>query len=327
MQIRKIARLLIIVALAQLANLALATTLEPIKPTQKCSVATNYCCVRYSDAIASADGPVLYAICLSRKNLPIGCSVGKVIETFPSDGSVMYYHVVQDAGINAGDKIISTFAELHPARQWFFDGKSLRCFLIGYHVDFELPADCNLLRVFERNGERNAKVETEIIDTLKQHRIDLEDRSIAFWFNHVTREFTIASPQTLTYTAVNIDDLHTRTGPIGDGIRQGLSSEYARTDVINFMNRWPETAPLDVLLEFLDQQAAISVWDRVQLANITSIRGDSSSETILIEHFDDEDTDIRDWARRAIAALPEKRKLQKTLKRIATETDSVETEK
>ena len=308
MQTRKIAGLFIIIAISQMASLTLGTTLEPVIPAKKCSVATNYCCVRYSDAIASADGPVLYAICSSRKTLPIGCSVGKVIETFPSDGSLMYYHVVQDAGINAGDKIISTFSESHPARQWFFDGKSLRCFLIGYHVDFELPADSNLLRVFERNGERNAKVETAISDTLKQHRIELEDRSIAFWFNHVTRELTVASPQTFTYLAVNIDDLHTRTGAISDGIRQGLSSEYARTDVINFMNRWPETAPLDILCEFLDQQATVSVWDRVQLANITSIRGDSSSETILTEHLDYDDADIRDWVRRAIAALPERRK-------------------
>ena len=97
-------------AFVQMAGLTYATSLEPITPIKKCSVPANYCCARYADAVASEDGPVLYAMCSARKNLPVGKSVGKVIEVFPKDGSRKYYHVVQDAGIDAGDDIICTFS-------------------------------------------------------------------------------------------------------------------------------------------------------------------------------------------------------------------------
>lgn len=287
-------------AFVQMAGLTYATSPAPITPIKECSVPANYCCARYADAVASADGPVLYAMCSARRNLPVGKSVGKVINVFPKDGSRKYYHVVQDAGINAGDDIICTFSESHPARQWFFDGESLRCILIGFHVDFELPAEANLFRVIERNGEQNTELAQSLNDKFQRCGINMADVELGYWFNHLTRELFVADPKLLTYTAVNFDDLTVRTGTIAEGLRLGLRSDYARPDIIDFMTRWPETAPTNAISDVVSDRTSFSIWDRLQLAYIGAIRGDNSCELMLSEYYDCEDAQIRDWVRNAI---------------------------
>lgn len=296
-----------VIVFFQMVSVAYATTLEPIVPVRKCSGPTTYCCVRYADAVADADGPVLYAVCNARRALPLGTTAGKVKEVFPLDGSLKYYHIVQNAGIDAGDDIICTFSESHPARQWFFDAKTLRCFLIGFHVDFELPIEGDLIRVFEKNGLQNKELAKSLSDSIKRIGMDIGNENVGFWFNHVTREICVADPKRLEYTAINIDDSTAMTGTIIDGIRIGLRSDCARSDIIRFINKWPETVTATVISKLLNERTGFSIWDRVRLAHIATIAGDANSELILAEYFDCEDIEIREWVRNAISELSTRR--------------------
>lgn len=276
-----------------------ANELNPIDPRKRrSSCNATYCCVRYCDAVATPDGPVVY-ICGVGDRSP-GSSIidGTTLELQGSTGDVGHYHICGDAGVSMGDNVVYTVTEKKPAKHWLYDGKEQSLITISARSLSETP-ETRSIRVYQKDGTPNAARTDLLGKQLAAIGLDLSDDASWAWLNEDSRTLYIVAREKICFRV----DLDTNKGAMIDfdeALQLGLQTASCRDDILSYLARYPSSVSSNDVIDVAENQLLASS-ERVRAAYIAALLGDLRSKPILFEFSQHTSESVRAWANEGIA--------------------------